>query len=355
MSDNAQDDAATRIQAIFLSSIKASYGVVHIDLISLTIHWMLCIYTFYHFKSTKSPQDRGMRLPYLIFSFATLALYSYVAITDSVYVGSLAIGDPSENVQKWVHDLTVEEPWWGIMNTISQCIINLLAEGLLVYRCYIIWNDPWNSRRWPVIIPCLALVASIAMAIFYIVVFINSQKLQSRAIYITITCVWMSVSVSVNVISTALIVGKLTYERWKLSKVLAKGHLVKYSTAATILIESATPLAIIGIIATIALTRTSNQLFTQITMSLWGGLSVICPQLIIFRVAAGRAYTTGDLGRASGPELVSQPIHFTGLDGPEPHRPGDSESVSDVVDRAGTTQPASDSPAKEDGWTRRFP
>ncbi|KAJ3496254.1 hypothetical protein NMY22_g19837 [Coprinellus aureogranulatus] len=97
--------------------------------------------------------------------------------------------------------------------------------------------------------------------------------------------------------------------------------MVKYVTATTILIESAAPLAIVGVIAAIITARGEDEVLTMATMCLWISLSVLCPQLIIFRVAAGRAYTTGDLGMTSAPELVSQPIQFAGS--------GDSVSAVD--------------------------
>ena len=56
---------------------------------------------------------------------------------------------------------------------------------------------------------------------------------------------WWTVSVALNAMATALIAGKLIHERRRLSKVLAKDHLVKYTTTTAILIETALPLSVV--------------------------------------------------------------------------------------------------------------
>jgi hypothetical protein len=86
--------------------------------------------------------------------------------------------------------------------------------------------------------------------------------------------VWISLSVATNCVSTALIAGKLIYERRKLSTILDATHLVKYTTASAILVESAMPLALFGIAAAIAFRSGENVVFTTIVPSLWFCLSV---------------------------------------------------------------------------------
>lgn len=93
----------------------------------------------------------------------------------------------------------------------------------------------------------------------------------SNAIYST---AWVALSVTVNTMSTALIVGKLVYERRRLSKVLAHGHLVKYVTATAILVESAVPLTVVGIISSVVLTRSRNMPLVAVVFSVWFCLSV---------------------------------------------------------------------------------
>lgn len=85
---------------------------------------------------------------------------------------------------------------------------------------------------------------------------------------------WITLSVTLNAMTTALIAGKLIYERRRLSKVLAKDHLVKYTTATAILIESALPLSVVGLAAAIVLNRSENVGANVFFPSFWFCLSV---------------------------------------------------------------------------------
>lgn len=62
---------------------------------------------------------------------------------------------------------------------------------------------------------------------------------------------WISFSVSVNVLVTAFISFRLLSQCKRLSKVLGPSHLAKYTGATAVLVESALPYTVAGLIAVI--------------------------------------------------------------------------------------------------------
>lgn len=85
---------------------------------------------------------------------------------------------------------------------------------------------------------------------------------------------WVALSVAANTMSTALIAGKLLYERRRLSRILPSCHLVKYVTATAILIESAVPLTLFGVASCIALIQSTNLVLVALFPGVWMCLSV---------------------------------------------------------------------------------
>lgn len=144
----------------------------------------------------------------------------------------------------------------------------------------------WHDRRWVIIVPCLALTASLGK-LSQLCSSVRSSEhpavlaalalAEPGAVYFS---AWVALSVTVNTMSTALIVGKLLYERRQFAKVLAHGHLAKYITATAILVESAVPLTLVGIVSSVTLIQNTNMPLMAVAFSVWFCLSV-CPLLTL--------------------------------------------------------------------------
>ena len=95
---------------------------------SLTgIQLALCIYGFFVFKSTKGVL-RKQRFPYVVISFAILALFTVSYVTDSILLAHLLIngsGDFSEFFKN-------VPPWYSLLGTVSNLAVNFIGDGLLV-------------------------------------------------------------------------------------------------------------------------------------------------------------------------------------------------------------------------------
>jgi hypothetical protein len=132
------------------------------------IQLVLCIYGFFVFNSTTGPL-RKQRLPYVIISFAILGFFTISYVTDSIVLADLLINGSGD-----FSDFLTTSPWYVLLGTISNLMVNFIGDGLLVcgfsslersilihelkiYRCYVVWT----THRWVLCFPIVAYIASI--------------------------------------------------------------------------------------------------------------------------------------------------------------------------------------------------
>jgi hypothetical protein len=259
-----------------------------------------------HYKAAVRTSEGNSRRPYFILSFAILTLFTVACVSDSVFFANLTINRRGVSIAEfWQTNFNV---WYGVMGTICNTIVILLGDGVLVgsfydfamaffsqvilqvCRCYYIWPE----RRWVVIVPSLALFASIGMPLPVVLCLHPSSPVSVCGVLTlvgnftffdnllgdnlnSLASAWTSLSAATNCLSTALIAGKLIYHRRKLSAVIDPSHLLKYTAALAILVESALPLALFGIVAAAILNygtwRLSDATMTIIP-AVWFCLSV---------------------------------------------------------------------------------
>lgn len=166
---------------------------------------------------------------------------------------------------------------------------NVLADGLLLYRCYIIYA----RNHWVIAFPTLVYLASMAAGLGFIY-----ETSQPGTIVWKITLImdfgipWFSISCSLNILLTLMIVGRLILysKRERRTKESPRGVNGLYRAVATILIESCAIYAINSLLF-IGLWGAEN--FTEdIFLAILNMTQVIAPFLIIQRVASRRALTS---------------------------------------------------------------
>ncbi|RXW23251.1 hypothetical protein EST38_g2605 [Candolleomyces aberdarensis] len=159
----------------------------------------------------------------------------------------------------------------------------VLGDALLVYRCYVIWKRTW----WVVILPSLTLITALVISVFALVFEVDASrtvKFESARTLLT---------VSTNILATGLISFYLLRARYRLSYIFPSKELQLYTGVVAILIESALPLSVFGIIyGAMALTGHSvpkahreKFLVAWYTVSaLFYTFCALAPVMIIFRV-----------------------------------------------------------------------
>ncbi|KAH6901884.1 hypothetical protein BKA70DRAFT_1521501 [Coprinopsis sp. MPI-PUGE-AT-0042] len=189
-------------------------------------------------------------------------------------------------------------------------VTHLTADGLLAWRCYVIWT----GNKWVGLFPLLPYVASIAVGTLNAVsnalcpgldptnVVCKNHGLHSGLYYLVAT--------SVNLTATALICIRLLRTRRWLKRVLGSegasnsddaattervgDSVVPYTRVTTVLIESALPFTLLGVAAAIvAFVNTSPANYARIFSSrLWTIASGLTSQVIIYRVITGTSWTS---------------------------------------------------------------
>ncbi|RXW23260.1 hypothetical protein EST38_g2595 [Candolleomyces aberdarensis] len=128
--------------------------------------------------------------------------------------------------------------WERFLSVAALNAVIFIGDGILIYRCYIIWSH----FPWVIIPPVLTFLAALVMSIFGIVVDIDQRivaKFGPARTFLTILT---------NIMVTGLIALHLLYARKKLQKLFPSRDLQLYTGIVAILIESALPLTIFGIV-----------------------------------------------------------------------------------------------------------
>jgi len=255
--------------------------------------WFICV----HYQVS----GKSMRQ----ISWGLLAYVSALLIASTVYFGAST---------KWVQQMFIDFRNYHLDNTTTDplmtgplgfyendyntpmivlgnaayVVLNSLADGLVLYRCYLIWNFNWLVM----FVPTLMFLGSTAMSI--ITVWNNSLPnahffgATSKAFATS----WVILSMTLNIILTLLIVGRLLHARKKLVAVLGKQHARLYTSIAAMVVESAALYSGLSLLFIIFYEQLGVAInFVNIILPLLTQSMCIAPTLILVRVARGRAYS----------------------------------------------------------------
>ncbi|KAH6904999.1 hypothetical protein BKA70DRAFT_1505872 [Coprinopsis sp. MPI-PUGE-AT-0042] len=258
------------------------------------------------FLAEATPETRKRRLPYIIASLAILLLTSATSIIEVVYTYALLLGTMPgpegivtlERVEiDYTRLLSIGSLLWDISIWISDTILvgnstsfrpsDAIGDDtsciLRVYRCYIVWYD----HPWVTILPACVHLAGTGFGLrTYIPIDFYDGTLDTADI---------SLTVALNVLVTLLISFRLIRAQRELSRTLPDADHKVYLSIVAVLIESAAPLAIFGLGAIILrpLSRSIEMAWRAGTVFeiLYNAVSVLAPQLVIFRVASGSSWS----------------------------------------------------------------
>ncbi|CAK5279916.1 unnamed protein product [Mycena citricolor] len=175
--------------------------------------------------------------------------------------------------------------WYNTLGTAAGVAMNFLSDGLLLYRCYIIWGSSYKV----VIFPLLVYFGAMSMAILMIYesALPGASFFAGDPVSYGVPYVWMTIGL--NIITTTLICGRLLTVRHKVRAILGDQYSRTYTGIVAVLLESALPFTALGIIYVIAYSRNSPYSFAFV--QIWADFCAISPQLIILRVAMGKAWS----------------------------------------------------------------
>ncbi|ESK90420.1 hypothetical protein Moror_13668 [Moniliophthora roreri MCA 2997] len=190
--------------------------------------------------------------------------------------------------------------WTNVAGTAFAMFGNFMGDALLLYRCYIIWN----SNIYFVILPFLMFLGSTALSIVSLIQSALPGSSWFGQSSVDFAVPWIALTCSLNIIITILITVRLLIARRQINKVLKSKELSQvYTGVIAILVESALPFSVLGIILA-ALLGAGNTVYTLFT-NLWGSYVGLAPLLIIHRVASGKGWS-----KETAREIYSTQLSF---------------------------------------------
>jgi len=177
----------------------------------------------------------------------------------------------------------------GIINTISYVIANWLADALLLWRLIVLFQGLRGQYTALVVaLPALIYVGSLAMGFMFIIQtsFPNGSLWANGQI--TFTLPYFVLSVSMSIITTGLMLGRILSYIRKIRVVLGKHQSTPYTSVSAILVESCALYATFSLIFVVL--YAINHPIQFVFLSALANVQIIAPLLIIFRVSQNKAW-----------------------------------------------------------------
>ncbi|KAF9562250.1 hypothetical protein CPC08DRAFT_797506 [Agrocybe pediades] len=207
---------------------------------------------------------------------------------------------------------TQTSDWYETMGSTSVVIMVFLGDALLLYRLFILYGTSF----FVIALPALAYLAAFALAIIELVIagkpggnFFHGHAINFGVPYYTIT-------IAFNIFVTFAIVYRLLKLGKAVSRALGPESANVYTNTSAMLIESAAPYSIFGIMFLIpyALGHGTAISFGQV----WAKIACLSPQLIVLRVVTGKAWVREIVTQAqSNVQFVVRPTGVSTEEGAE--------------------------------------
>ncbi|THU95102.1 hypothetical protein K435DRAFT_667113 [Dendrothele bispora CBS 962.96] len=136
----------------------------------------------------------------------------------------------------------------------AYTVMSWITDGLVIHRFFIIYDRKWVF----LILPVLTWLGGVASGILLLVsVALSDSSFYARQSVNFGTAFW-SISMGLNIILTCFIVGRLLYTRYHVKATMGHRYSVKYTSIASMLIESAALYSIWALVFLILYARGSR-------------------------------------------------------------------------------------------------
>ncbi|KAJ7678483.1 hypothetical protein B0H17DRAFT_1235718 [Mycena rosella] len=183
--------------------------------------------------------------------------------------------------------------WYNTLGTSADVVANVLGDGLMLYRCYVFWEHVPLAM----VLPSLLYLSSVAMGITMTI----QSGLPGGDIFhgttVNFGIPWVVLTIVFNILVTAMIAIRLLSMHSRANLVLGIDPTKRYTGLLAILVESALPFTLLGIVY---LATYAKQIPESLALAgIWGAFVSLSPQAIILRVAMGAAFTREMVVRVS--------------------------------------------------------
>ncbi|CCM06008.1 uncharacterized protein FIBRA_08251 [Fibroporia radiculosa] len=175
---------------------------------------------------------------------------------------------------------------------------NWIMDAFLVWRFLVIFRrcgSTWVAAL--ACLPCLMLLASVALGTTLLVQMMGSSPFS----FVNITLSYYVLSLTLNILVTLLIVGRLLLFRRSITRTLGPLHAssIPYVTISAMLIESASLYSVFALLFLVPFGL--NNALANVFIQTVSQVQIVASLLITFRVATGKAWT----GNSSVEQMAS--------------------------------------------------
>ncbi|KAJ7785853.1 hypothetical protein B0H16DRAFT_1206330, partial [Mycena metata] len=246
-----------------------------------------------YFLLYSSTDARKESFFYIFYSSVMLILWTIASSCNAAFGQQIWITHrdvPGGPAQYLLDNLSA---YYNTLGTVAGICMNFLADGLLLYRAYVIWGSSLKIIALPVVIYFGAM--SMAILLIYESAIPGASFFAGDSVSFGVPYFWMTISL--NIITTSLICGRLLAVRNRVRSILGEQYCQTYTGLVAVLLESALPFTVLGIAYVISYARNSPYSFAF--LQIWADFCAISPQLIILRVAMGKAWSKDTVASVS--------------------------------------------------------
>ncbi|KAH7926990.1 hypothetical protein BV22DRAFT_1032333 [Leucogyrophana mollusca] len=240
---------------------------------------------------------------FMIFSTTLLFLITIFVVTQMVLGEEMWIINANYPGGQAAYYEARSAVWCQTVGAVAPIILQLMSDGLLVYRCFIVWAD-----YRVIIFPCILWLATLVFGIIDAALSgaPSGDFWEGFAAQMGVT--YYALSIGLNIVVTSIICGRILYQGRRIRQQFGPAMSRTYFSAASIIIESALPYTISGIalVITFAISSGICILFQEIYVM----FTCVSPQMLILRVAMGRAWVKTTATQAEREAVTS--IAFAG-------------------------------------------
>ncbi|CCM05488.1 uncharacterized protein FIBRA_07709 [Fibroporia radiculosa] len=219
----------------------------------------------------------------LIFIIGTLYMGAQAKFTQQAFIEYRDYpGGPSEYELAFFSN-PVDE-----IGNVCFVVGNWFMDAFLVWRFMVIYGS--YGRAWVrvlIILPCIMLLASIALGVLLLVKMAGSNPFAQADFALS----YYVTTLALNVIVTVMIATRIVLYRRRIRRTFGPHHYSSYSNVPAILIESASLYSLFALLFIVPLGLQSP--LANVFMQSVSQVQIVTALMIVFRVATGKAWTEG--------------------------------------------------------------
>ncbi|KAI0340440.1 hypothetical protein BDW22DRAFT_1309572, partial [Trametopsis cervina] len=175
--------------------------------------------------------------------------------------------------------------WYQAWGSSAAVGLVLMSDALLVFRLFIIYGSNWLI----IVLPVLTYLAATIFAVLELVASFKPGGFFFGTKSVNFGTPYYSLTIGLNIVVTALICARLLSLSRVIRESMGPENARIYTGVASIMIESALPYSLMGIVFLVPYAR--GQLVAVALGQVWAKITCLAPQLIILRVVTDKAWT----------------------------------------------------------------